>query len=151
MLSDEAVLGWLYGKLNGISAVTALLGGDGGKMFLAGQIPPEVAPPYLTVYQRSLVVAHPIGGPVTAQTYLFDVALWNAGTQTDAILSAYEAIDAALADTGSDLYQDAEGARWLVSSAVVGRLPAAPPPQQSGDPRMVRLGRQYEVFVGAAG
>lgn len=138
-------LTWLASKLASIPAVTALIGsGASAKAFVAGNVPPEVVAPYLTVWRVSTIQAQAIGSPPSATTMMVDVALWALGNDDTSLIAAMDAIAAALDDCPPEL----SNAR-NVSCGSAGDLPPAPPPQTPGDPEHVRLGKTYEIFIGA--
>jgi hypothetical protein len=145
MLDWQVALGFLYTTLSALTPLTNVIGsGANARAYEAGKVPEAAQFPYLTVQRTSFAIAHPVGGSVQATAQLFDVVLWALGTSDASISAAFAAIDGALADTDPVMYSG-----YQVSSAVVGEIPPAPPPQQPGDPETVRLGRTYEIFVGA--
>lgn len=151
MIGENVAAAWLARKLQTFPTLTALIGsGTDMKAFDQGAVPEDVTPPYLTVYQRLLTIAQPLGTglPVTAETAAFDLSLWALGTDSDVLRPALSEINAALEDMAGEVFVDDDATVYQVSSAVVGRVPVAPPPKDAGDPRMVRMGRVYEIFVG---
>lgn len=136
---------WLSGKLAGIPELTALIGsGNDARAFIAGRVPGDAVAPYLTVARVSTIQAQPIGQPPVATTMLIDVALWDLGNDDSTITPVYDAIASALDECDPELSHGKN-----ISCAVAGDMPPEPPPQTPGDPEYVRIGKTYEVFIGA--
>lgn len=145
MLLWQIGMGWMYDRLAAIPELATLIGsGANAKAFPATKVPKDVSPPYLTVSRATLESSRPIGGREDSTTMLVDVSLWATGNDDTPLVAAMDAIMVSLGETEPEMHEGAQ-----VSCAAVGDLPPNDPPAAPGDPEMVRLGKVFEVFVGA--
>lgn len=130
---------WVYQTLTALAAVTNTF-----PNVIRGYVPPEVQPPYLVIVRHpDTVPVRPMGRPIIAETFTYDVAGWSDGRDRSPIVAAMQAVDNALSMVDAEEFQGhtihARAGSELPSSNVA----------ISGLPPSDRLGRQYSVFISA--